>query len=194
MNILLDECLDWRLGRDLPGHSVRTVQDMGWQGVEKDRLLALAQSRSEVFITGDRNLSFRQNLSYFSLSVVVLQAQSIRLVHTRPLMAKLIIDSLNEDENGRLLPSRISEEKGIAKFERFLAMNGIAAEQVGTYMRRLYGLRHGVGHRKGDSYERAAELFGVGRRPLKDVFVEILIAATELLQLLDRNFLGRKED
>ncbi len=32
MNILLDECLDWRLGRDLPGHSVKTVQDMGWQG------------------------------------------------------------------------------------------------------------------------------------------------------------------
>ncbi|HXP60860.1 MAG TPA: DUF5615 family PIN-like protein [Dongiaceae bacterium] len=90
MNILLDECLDWRLGRDLPGHSVRTVQDMAWQGIKNGKLLALAQSQFEVFITGDRNLSFQQNLSRLSLSVVVLQAQSIRLVHTRPLMAKVV--------------------------------------------------------------------------------------------------------
>jgi hypothetical protein len=109
-------------------------------------------------------------------------------------LAKLIIDSLNEDEIGKWLPSKIAEEKGIAKFERFLAMNGIAAEPVGTYMRRLYGLRHGVGHRKGDGYERAAEFFGVGKQPLRDVFVEILIAATELLQLLDRKLIGGKED
>jgi predicted nuclease of predicted toxin-antitoxin system len=90
MNILLDECLDWRLGRDLPGHSVKTVQDMGWQGIKNGKLLALAQSQFGVFITGDRNLSFQANLSRFSLSVVVLQAQSIRLVHTRPLMAKVL--------------------------------------------------------------------------------------------------------
>ncbi len=30
MRILLDECLDWRLRRDLPGHDVKTVQEMGW--------------------------------------------------------------------------------------------------------------------------------------------------------------------
>jgi hypothetical protein len=61
-------------------------------------------------------------------------------------------------------------------------------------MRSLYGLRHGVGHRKGDSYEKAAEFFGVGKHPLKDVFIEILIMATELLQILDRKFIETKED
>lgn len=40
MNILLDECLDWRLRNDLPGHSVRTVQDMGWGGIKNGQIVA----------------------------------------------------------------------------------------------------------------------------------------------------------
>ena len=90
MKVLLDECLDWRLRRDLPGHEVKTVQEMGWDGIKNGRLLALAQAEFQVFITGDRNLSFRQNLSGFSIAVLVLKAGSIRLVHTRPLMPKVL--------------------------------------------------------------------------------------------------------
>lgn len=90
MKLLLDECLDWRLGRDLPGHEVRTVQEMGWGGIKNGRLLALAQTDFQVFITGDRNLSFQQNLPTFSIAVVLLKAESIRLAHTRPLMAKVL--------------------------------------------------------------------------------------------------------
>jgi hypothetical protein len=40
-----------------------------------------------VFITGDRNLLSQQNVPRLSITVVVLAAQSIRLVHTRPLMS-----------------------------------------------------------------------------------------------------------
>jgi predicted nuclease of predicted toxin-antitoxin system len=90
MNILLDECLDWRLKRDLPGHQVRTVQDMGWDGIKNGRLLTLAESQFAVFLTGDRNISFQQSLSTFTIAVVVLHAESIRLVHTRPLMSKVL--------------------------------------------------------------------------------------------------------
>lgn len=90
MKLLLDECLDWRLRRDLPGHEVSTVQEMGWDGFKNGRLLALAQADFQVFITGDRNLSFQQNLSGFSIAVVVLRAASIRLVHTRPLMPAVL--------------------------------------------------------------------------------------------------------
>jgi predicted nuclease of predicted toxin-antitoxin system len=97
VKVLLDECLDWRLCRDLPDHEVRTVQEMGWGGVKNGRLLALAQVDFQVFITGDRNLAFQQNLPSFSIAVVVLKAESIRLVHTQPLMAKVlsILPSLN---------------------------------------------------------------------------------------------------
>ena len=90
MKLLLDECLDWRLRRDLPGHEVKTVQEMGWDGIKNGRLLALAERDFQVFITGDRNLSFQQNVPSVALAVVVLKAESIRLVHTRPLMPKLL--------------------------------------------------------------------------------------------------------
>ncbi len=90
MNVLLDECLDWRLARELPGHNVKSVQEMRWNGIKNGNLLALAQAQFDVFITGDRNLSFQQNLPRFSIAVIVLEAESIRLVHTRPLMPKVL--------------------------------------------------------------------------------------------------------
>ena len=90
MKILLDECLDWRLRHELPGHEVKTVQEMGWDGLQNGRLLALAQGDFQVFITGDRNLFFQQPVPRFALAVVVLKAASIRLVHTRPLMPKVL--------------------------------------------------------------------------------------------------------
>jgi predicted nuclease of predicted toxin-antitoxin system len=90
VKLLLDECLDWRLRRDLPGQEVKTVQEMGWDGIKNGRLLALAEQDFQVFITGDRNLSFQQNVPSLALAVVVLKAESIRLVHTRPLMPKLL--------------------------------------------------------------------------------------------------------
>lgn len=37
MKVLPDECLDWRLRRDLPGHEVRTVQEIGWDGIKRGR-------------------------------------------------------------------------------------------------------------------------------------------------------------
>jgi predicted nuclease of predicted toxin-antitoxin system len=90
VKLLLDECLDWRLRRDLPGHEAKTVQEMGWEGIKNGRLLALAERDFQVFVTGDRNLSFQQNVPSLALALVVLKAESIRLVHTRPLMPKLL--------------------------------------------------------------------------------------------------------
>jgi predicted nuclease of predicted toxin-antitoxin system len=90
MNLLLDECLDWRLRRDLPGHSVKTAQEMGWGGVKNGELLALAAAHFDVFVTGDRNLAFQQNLRRFPLAVVVLQAHRTGLAHLRPLMPKVL--------------------------------------------------------------------------------------------------------
>lgn len=82
--------LDWRLQRELPGHDVKTVQEMGWSGIKNGQLLALAQTNFQVFVTGDRNMAFQQNLPQFAMAVVILKGESIRLVHTRPLMPKLL--------------------------------------------------------------------------------------------------------
>jgi predicted nuclease of predicted toxin-antitoxin system len=71
MRILIDECLDWRLCRYLPDHACSTVQQMGWSGESNGTLLSLAEAYFEVFVTGDRNLSFQQNLSGRKIAVIV---------------------------------------------------------------------------------------------------------------------------
>ncbi len=58
---------------------------MGWAGIKDGQLLALAELEFDVFITVDRNLSFQQNLPYFDIAVIVLQASSNRLADLKPL-------------------------------------------------------------------------------------------------------------
>jgi hypothetical protein len=43
MRILLDECVHARLKRELSSHDVRTVREMGWDGIKNGKLLALAE-------------------------------------------------------------------------------------------------------------------------------------------------------
>jgi hypothetical protein len=43
------------------------------------------------FVTLDRNLSFQQNLSGFSIAVIVLKAKTNRLEDLRPLVPKLLV-------------------------------------------------------------------------------------------------------
>ena len=54
MRLLLDECVPKRLKRELPGHEVRTVQDMGWAGIKNGALLALADGQFDTLLTVDR--------------------------------------------------------------------------------------------------------------------------------------------
>jgi predicted nuclease of predicted toxin-antitoxin system len=89
VKVLLDECLDRRLARDLDGHDVVTVPQAGWAGVKNGELLRLAQAQFDVFVTVDRNLSFQQHLPQFSIAVIVLQAATNRLHDLRPLVPQL---------------------------------------------------------------------------------------------------------
>jgi hypothetical protein len=43
VKILLDECVDWRLSRDIVGHDVKTARQMGWSTIENGELPALRQ-------------------------------------------------------------------------------------------------------------------------------------------------------
>ena len=90
MKVLLDECVDWRLARDIPGHDVKSAHRMGWTGTKNGALLALASKHFGVFVTTDRNLSFQQNLSAYSVAVIVLQARTNRLADLRPLIPALL--------------------------------------------------------------------------------------------------------
>lgn len=90
MKILIDECVDWRLLRDLPGHDVKTVRQMGWTETVNGALLTLAQNKFDVLVTTDKNLSFQQNVPRYDLGIVVLRARSARLRHLRELVPALL--------------------------------------------------------------------------------------------------------
>ena len=86
MRVLLDECVDWRLLREIDGHAVKTARQMGWNTIKNGELLALAAKEFDVFVTVDRNLSFQQNVSALLIAVIVLRARSNRLADLRRLL------------------------------------------------------------------------------------------------------------
>jgi len=90
MKIFLDECVDWRLSRDLADHQVMTTRQMGWTSIKNGELLALASREFDVFVTVDRNLSHRQNLDLLPIAVIVLSALTNRLADLRPLAPQLL--------------------------------------------------------------------------------------------------------
>jgi predicted nuclease of predicted toxin-antitoxin system len=79
VKLLLDECIDRRLSKEIEGHQVVTVPQAGWAGIQNGELLRLAQAQFDVFVTVDQNLSFQQHLQKFTIAVIVLQAQTNRL-------------------------------------------------------------------------------------------------------------------
>ena len=89
MRLLLDESVPSRLRRSLIGHEVRTVVEMGWSGVKNGKLLALAATEFDAFITVDKNLPYQQNLTMLPVAVVVLDAVSIELHALLPLLPEL---------------------------------------------------------------------------------------------------------
>ena len=89
MKLLLDECIDRRLSKEIKGHQIVTVPQAGWAGIQNGELLKLAQTQFDVFVTVDRNLAFQQHLPEFSIAVIVLQAPTNRLQDLLPLMPRL---------------------------------------------------------------------------------------------------------
>ena len=91
MRILLDENLDWRLERFLPGHDVKSVPRIGWAGLKNSKLLARAQEDFDVLITMDGSMASQQNLANLHLAIVALRAPTNRLADASPLMRKVLV-------------------------------------------------------------------------------------------------------
>ena len=101
MRILLDEQLPRRLIRQLAPHQVRTVQQQGWAGLRNGELLRRAAAQGfEIFLTGDQNFQFQQNLTGSSICALISIARSIKI---EDLLADLKIkddnEAINPDEN-----------------------------------------------------------------------------------------------
>ena len=91
MRVLLDECVPRALRKDLPGHEVKTVAEMGWAGVKNGELLRLAADSFDAFVTVDRSLEYQQNFASLSLAAIVIHAPSNDISVLRILMPAVLV-------------------------------------------------------------------------------------------------------
>jgi len=102
MRVILDECLPRRLGLELSGHQVSTVQMAGWSGVSNGKLLARIAGNYDAFVTVDKNLPAQQMTAALPFGVIVLRARSNQLADLRPLLPQ-ILSALNTIKPGQVL-------------------------------------------------------------------------------------------
>jgi predicted nuclease of predicted toxin-antitoxin system len=57
VRVLLDECLPWGLARELAGHEIDTVTQLGWSGVTNGELLRRAAGQYDFLITIDQRFA-----------------------------------------------------------------------------------------------------------------------------------------
>ena len=107
MKILLDENVPKRLRfriQERPGITeVKTIREMGWNGKSNGELLRLLTGNEfEVLITLDKGLYQQQNLTNFSVTVVLLRVKASNYDDIRPVVAKLYT-ALLERPAGKLI-------------------------------------------------------------------------------------------
>lgn len=88
--VLLDENLPRLLKRELSAFEARTVAEVGWAGIKNGKLLRLAETEFDLFVTADRNLSYQQPLATFQLGIVVLKTPTTKLTDLLPLVPDLL--------------------------------------------------------------------------------------------------------
>ena len=94
MRILLDESVPGRLAPLLLGHVAFTVQKRGWAGIRNGKLLSLAATEFDLFLTADRGIEYQQNLASLPIAVLIVLARSNRMEDMKLLVPE-ILKSLN---------------------------------------------------------------------------------------------------
>ena len=74
IRVLLDNCLDRRLGAYLAGYESTHVLDLGWERISDVLLLRFAAERFDVLLTVDQNMVNQTNLRGVDLAVVVFES------------------------------------------------------------------------------------------------------------------------
>lgn len=105
MRVRLDECVPRQLKRELPGHDVRTVYEMGWSGVKNGPLLRRAAPEFGGFLTVDQGIEYEQNLFALDLVIIVMEAKSNDIDDLRPLMPQ-VREALKKPSPGSIVKVR----------------------------------------------------------------------------------------
>jgi hypothetical protein len=67
----------------LPGHDIKTAQQMGWGRKKNGELLTLAEGQCDVFVTTDQNLKYQQNLTGRQISMLVLSTNTLSVLRAK---------------------------------------------------------------------------------------------------------------
>ncbi|MCW1924299.1 hypothetical protein OKA05_17165 [Luteolibacter arcticus] len=87
--VILDECLPRKLKRVLGNESVQTAHEAGLSGMKNGRLIAAIQGNFDVFVTVDKSLRHKQNLSTLSFGIVLIRVPSNAIEDLLPLATAL---------------------------------------------------------------------------------------------------------
>ena len=88
MRVIIDENVPHPLLRHLAHHTTTSVQREGWAGIKNGKLLQLIEGNFDVFILGDKNLQYQQNLSGRQIAIVELF--TIRWPFLQPLIPAIV--------------------------------------------------------------------------------------------------------
>ncbi|WP_291205764.1 hypothetical protein [Dyadobacter sp.] len=87
-----------RLKQDFPGHDIRTVREMGWNGLCDAALLSIASKAGfQVLLTFDKNIRYQQNFSKSLIAFFILSARNntyLELTKLSPLVRGLLKQKL----------------------------------------------------------------------------------------------------
>lgn len=72
MRVVFDVCVPRPLRKHLPGHEVKTAQELGWNRLQNGDLIRAAEPQFDALITSDKNLKYQQNLAERKLAIIVL--------------------------------------------------------------------------------------------------------------------------
>ena len=72
MKVLFDKCVPRPLRRELPGHEIRTAEELGWGEMQNGDLIRAAEAQFDAIITSDQQWKYQQNLAARKLPILVL--------------------------------------------------------------------------------------------------------------------------
>jgi hypothetical protein len=100
VKVLFGTCVPRPLRKNLPGHDVKTTQEMGWDRLRNGDLIHAANQAFDALITSDQNVKYQQNLTTRQLGIVVLPTNHLPSVLK---LAPKIILALSEISPGTLI-------------------------------------------------------------------------------------------
>jgi len=104
MRVIIDENVPHPLLRHLSHHTTTSVQHEGWAGIKNGQLLQLVEGHFDVFILGDKNFRYQQNL--FGREIAIVEVFTIRWPLLEPLIPAIVsaVDSAEPGSYVKIQP------------------------------------------------------------------------------------------